>query len=126
MSTGADSKLWREPGEAPVFREPWEAQAFAMVLTLHQQGLFTWAEWAEMLSSEIAAAQAQGDPDTGGSYYGHWLRALERLVSVKGMGSAAELARYRQAWNRAAQRTPHGQPVLLNSDDLDCSPTALP
>ena len=28
----------------PVFREPWEAQAFAMTLSLHERGLFTWPE----------------------------------------------------------------------------------
>ena len=28
--------------EGPVFREPWEAQAFAMALALHERRLFTW------------------------------------------------------------------------------------
>jgi len=123
-SAGApsDAMPWREGGDAPVFREPWEAQAFALVLSLHQQGLFSWREWADTLSGEIAAAQAAGDPDRGDSYYRHWLRALERLVSRKGAGSEAELARYRQAWDRAANRTPHGQPVLLRDADFEPGP----
>ena len=32
--------------DGPVFREPWEAQAFAMAVSLHERGLFTWPEWA--------------------------------------------------------------------------------
>jgi hypothetical protein len=30
------------PVEEPVFREPWEAQAFSMAVALHERGLFTW------------------------------------------------------------------------------------
>src|SRR5690606_17564739 len=71
--------------EGPVFREPWEAQAFAMAVTLHGRGLFTWPEWAATLAAEIKRAQAAGDPDTGETYYLHWLAALERLVAEKGV-----------------------------------------
>ena len=104
--------------EGPVFREPWEAQAFAMALALHQRGLFSWVEWAQALSTQIAAAQAAGDPDTGDTYYRHWLAALEGLVAAKGASSAAELARYQQAWDHAADRTPHGQPIELRDEDF--------
>jgi nitrile hydratase accessory protein len=102
----------------PVFREPWEAQAFAMALALHQRGLFTWTEWAATLAEEIKRAQAAGDPDTGQTYYRHWLATLERLVAEKGLASAATLERYREAWDRAAGRTPHGRPIELSPDDL--------
>jgi nitrile hydratase accessory protein len=78
--------------EGPVFREPWEAQAFAMTLTLHERGLFTWPQWAATLSEEIKRAQAAGDPDTGETYYRHWLNALERLVAEKGVADAARPA----------------------------------
>ncbi|HSK40535.1 MAG TPA: nitrile hydratase accessory protein [Arenibaculum sp.] len=71
--------------DGPVFREPWEAQAFALTLRLHESGHFTWPEWAETLAAEIAAAQAAGDPDLGDTYYRHWLRALERLLASKGI-----------------------------------------
>jgi nitrile hydratase accessory protein len=102
----------------PVFREPWEAHAFAMALRLHEQGLFTWSQWAAALSAEIDAAQAAGDPDTGDTYYHHWLAALERLVSEHGAASEAEQARTREAWRRAADRTPHGHPIELRADDF--------
>src|SRR3954453_1704635 len=78
-------------GSEPVFREPWEAQAFAMAVALHQGGLFTWTEWAARLAQAIRTAQAQGDPDTGESYYHHWLAALEALVVEKGAASAQGL-----------------------------------
>ncbi len=79
--------------EGPVFREPWEASAFALVLKLHQGGHFTWPEWVDHLSAEIRAAQQSGDADLGGTYYRHWLAALEKLVADKGLAPAAELAR---------------------------------
>src|SRR5215475_5878151 len=75
--------------EGPVFREPWEAQAFAMVVALQERGLFTWNEWAETLGAEIKAAQQAGDPDTGATYYRHWLAALERMVAAKGVTDRA-------------------------------------
>jgi nitrile hydratase accessory protein len=104
--------------QGPVFREPWEAQAFAMALALQQRGLFTWGEWATALAQEIKRAQTAGDPDTGDTYYRHWLATLERLVAEKGVASEETLERYREAWDRAASRTPHGRPIELSSDDF--------
>ncbi len=107
------------PGvDGPVFREPWEAHAFALVVSLHERGLFTWPEWADALAAQIAAAQAHGDADLGDTYYRHWLAALESLVAAKGAATTAELARTRDAWDRAADRTPHGQPIELREGDF--------
>lgn len=100
----------------PVFAEPWQAQAFAMAVQLHARGLFTWPEWAATLADEIRRAQAAGDPDTGQTYYHHWLAALERLVAEKGAASAAELADRKHAWDRAARATPHGEPIVLGAE----------
>jgi nitrile hydratase accessory protein len=105
-------------GAEPVFHEPWEAQAFALALTLHERGVFTWTEWAAALAREIKAAQAAGDPDTGATYYRHWLAALERLVAEKKVAGADTLARYRDAWTHAAARTPHGTPITLADEDF--------
>jgi nitrile hydratase accessory protein len=104
--------------DGPVFREPWEAQAFAMALALNERGLFTWTEWAAALAAEIKRAQTAGDPDCGDTYYLHWLAALERLVAEKGVASPATLHRYRDAWDHACDRTPHGQPIELSADDF--------
>jgi nitrile hydratase accessory protein len=104
--------------DGPVFREPWEAQAFAMTLALHERKLFSWSEWAATLAEEIKRAQAQGDPDTGETYYHHWLAALERIIAEKGVADAARLADTRHAWARAAARTEHGQPIELAPEDF--------
>jgi len=104
--------------DGPVFRAPWEAQAFAMALALNARGVFTWDEWAQTLGEEIRRAQAAGDPDTGETYYRHWLAALERLVTRKGLTTAQALTRYRDAWEQAADRTPHGKPIALTPEDF--------
>ncbi|KDR30616.1 nitrile hydratase accessory protein [Caballeronia zhejiangensis] len=121
-STDAESKLKELraalpelpfDGDGPVFRAPWEAQAFAMALALHERGVFTWKEWAHALSIAIEDAQAAGDPDHGDTYYAHWLSALERLTAEKGCVSDAMLAQRRDEWHEAARATPHGQPIVL-------------
>jgi nitrile hydratase accessory protein len=105
-------------GEAPVFAEPWQAQAFAMAMTLQQRGVFSWNEWADELGSRIKAAIAQGDPDDGTTYYRHWLATLERLVARKGIASFETLDRYYHAWDHAAERTPHGHTIELTAEDF--------
>ncbi len=104
-------------GGTPVFAAPWEAHAFAMAVALCETGLFTWPEWAAALAAEIKAAQAAGDGDTGKTYYVHWLAALEGLLAAKGVATAEALARYRNAWDAAARRTPHGTPIELRAED---------
>jgi nitrile hydratase accessory protein len=104
--------------DGPVFREPWEAQAFAIALSLHERGLFTWNEWAAALADEIKIAQASGDPDTGATYYRHWLATLEKLVATKGVATLETQHRYRDAWDHAADRTPHGKPIELKPEDF--------
>ena len=120
MDTGSRSQrsLGRnDEGSETAFREPWEAQAFAMARTLQERGLFSAREWAAALADEIKRAQAAGDPDTGETYYRHWLAALERLVAVKGMADPQTLSRTREAWRRACERTPHGSPIELKPAD---------
>ncbi len=99
--------------EGPVFRAPWEAQAFAMAVKLHEAGHFTWKEWAARLAEEIAAAAKRGEEDDGSRYYHYWLAALERIVAEKGLVSVEELATRKDQWERAARETPHGQPIEL-------------
>jgi nitrile hydratase accessory protein len=97
--------------DAPVFREPWEAEAFALAVALNERGLFTWPEWSAALGAEIERAEHD-------DYYRHWLAALERIVAEKELTDAATLARYSDAWGRAAERTPHGTPIELRAEDL--------
>jgi nitrile hydratase accessory protein len=95
--------------DGPVFAEPWQAQAFALTLKLHEGGAFTWPEWAAALSAELA-----GDPlDDGARYYDHWVAALEGLVTGRNLAEPAELSTRKDAWEAAYLRTPHGKPVQL-------------
>lgn len=102
----------------PIFHAPWEAEAFALAVSLNEHGLFTWKEWATTLGDEIKKAQAAGDPDTGETYYLHWLAALERILAEKGVVERGALARTRGAWARACARTPHGTPIVLRAEDF--------
>jgi len=104
--------------EGPVFGAPWEAEAFALAVSLQERGLFTWTEWAATLGDEIKKAQSLGDPDTGETYYHHWLATLERMVAAKGLTDLDALTRTRDAWQRACARTPHGAPIELRPDDF--------
>jgi nitrile hydratase accessory protein len=88
------------------------------VLALFERGAFTWPQWAAVLADEIERAQAAGDPDTGGTYYHHWLAALERIVSERGLTDREALLRYHDAWDHAADRTPHGSPIVLSPEDF--------
>ena len=101
--------------DEPVFAEAWQAQSFAMVQALQQQGRVTPREWMDALSAEIAASNTRGEPDDGSRYYDCWLAALEKLVVAKGFMSQAEMARRKQEWDEAARVTPHGQPIVLKS-----------
>ena len=101
--------------DGPVFAEPWQSQAFALAVKLSEQGHFTWQEWATALADELRAAVGRGEPDDGSRYYNHWLAALERLVTAKGLADSALLFARKEAWAEAYRRTPHGQPVELAS-----------
>jgi hypothetical protein len=48
--------------KGPVFREAWEAQAFALTRNLYERGVFSWPEWTAALAKEIRRAQSAGDP----------------------------------------------------------------
>jgi len=105
-------RLPRDEG-GPVFAEPWQAQAFALAVKLSEQGHFTWKEWAAGLAEELQAAARRGEPDDGSRYYEHWLTALERLVTAKGLTDQTALLTRRDAWAEAYRATPHGTPVEL-------------
>lgn len=104
--------------DGPVFSEPWQAQAFAMVLALYERGLFTWPQWADALAAQIETAPAPDGADPGDAYHRQWLAALESLVVDRRAASPDELQHWRDAWRRAAERTPHGRPIEPGGDDF--------
>ena len=90
--------------EEPAFAEPWQAQAFAMAVALHERGAFTWDVWAATLGPALEA-----EPD----YWTAWLRALETVMAERSLATAGEIEARTEAWREAADRTPHGQPIVL-------------
>lgn len=104
---------------APTFDEPWQAQAFALVVSLQQKGIFTWHEWSEALGNEIRADAPKGDAESNRVYYTFWLRALERIVEDKGIVESNTLRKYGYAWQKAAARTRHGDPIQLKETDFE-------
>ena len=101
------------PPEPPTFAEPWQAEAFALVVHLHARGAFIWTEWADALSAEIKAADERGEGGEGEHYYERWLAALESLVTDRGMADRPALDERKAAWTEAYRHTPHGRPVTL-------------
>ena len=94
-------------GDDRVFDEPWQAQAFALAVDLHQRGAFTWAEWAQALGIALR------DNPQGDGYYFGWVAALESICAAKGLTDTATLAARRSDWMTAYRETPHGRPVEL-------------
>ena len=107
-------RIPRDEG-GPVFAEPWQAQAFALAVSLSEHGHFTWKEWATALADELKVAASRGEPDDGSHYYEHWLAALERLVVAKGLFDPGAMLARKEAWADAYRHTPHGKPVELPS-----------
>ncbi len=88
--------------DTPVFTEPWQARAFAVVVKLCQDGHYEWGEFQRRLIDEIGAADAVGDATTG--YYEHWLAACERLLIERGLTAPGDLAERKAT--AAASRPP--------------------
>jgi nitrile hydratase accessory protein len=114
QSLAALPQLPRDAG-APIFAEPWQAQAFALAVKLSEQGHFTWKEWAAALARELEAAANRGEPDDGSHYYDHWLAALEHMLTTKGLTDPAALLARKEAWADAYRHTPHGKPIELRA-----------
>ncbi|MBZ9653135.1 nitrile hydratase accessory protein [Phyllobacterium lublinensis] len=100
-------------GDTPVFAEPWQAEAFAIVVALHDRGLFSWNEWANALSTQLKRPDALAD---GSDYYHGWLAALESIIATKNIAGKEDIDDLAAAWQRAAHATPHGKPILLEND----------
>ncbi|WP_436039043.1 nitrile hydratase accessory protein [Rhizobium sp. LjRoot98] len=97
----------------PVFSEPWQAEAFAMTVRLHEKGVFSWSEWAEALSHELYKPGRRADAS---DYFDCWVAALSRLVTELSITSREQLDDLTESWHRAAEATPHGKPILLEND----------
>jgi len=96
------------------FAAPWEAQVFALVVSLQEAGLFTWSEWTDRLGREIRP----GDAPERAADYGAWLATLEAILAERGVAGPETVSARTAAFLRAAAATPHGQPIRLENDPL--------
>jgi len=108
----SQSEYWPDLQEA-TFAEPWQAQVFALTVKLNEGGIFSWSEWSEALGKELAGAAQDGS-----DYYERWLLALDGLLVRKHVATPAQIQDLTEAWQRAAEATPHGKPILLENDPL--------
>lgn len=111
----ADTPIPRD-ADGPVFAEPWQAQAFALVVALQNRGVLSAEEWAQALGAEIREAVAAGGCSDGSDYYERWCEALEHLLIAKGLASRNGVDALAASWARAAEATPHGKPIRLEND----------
>lgn len=95
-------------GDEQVFAEPWQAQLFAMTVTLHERGVFTWPQWAQVLGRHVATGASDGS-----DYYARWADAFTEMLAERGVVDGEQVARTTAAWHAAAARTPHGRPIEL-------------
>ncbi len=95
------------------FTAPWQATAFALTVRLHEQGLFSWSEWADAFSPRLLAPDAAAD---GSDYYDRWVATLEQLLIERDVADPALIDALSDAWSDAAHATPHGQPIELGPD----------
>lgn len=72
--------LPRKSGEM-VFHHEWERRAFAIAVSLAEQGVFHWGEFQAELIRAVAEAESQDPPSRG--YYESWLVCLERLLQKR-------------------------------------------
>ena len=106
----AGAALPRDAGE-PVFAEPWQAHTFSVIMSLYEDGHYSWAEWDDYLGYRIqapghfggAAAEEAPPPGTnrspflaaceedGAKFYHLWLAAAEPLLDAKNLVSKSEL-----------------------------------
>ena len=89
----ADLPLLPRDDDGPAFTEPWQAQAFAVVVELTEAGTITREEWAHRLGAVFKEAEARGEYDTGLRYYDHWLTALERVIVEKNLAGWEDLSK---------------------------------
>ena len=107
--------LRASPEGTPPFPAPWAAEAFALTVHLHERGVFSWPQWVEALSGEL---QKPGKRANGDDYYQSWVEALCNLLGSLGILHPEEVAEMKERWQRAAEATPHGKPILLENADL--------
>jgi len=86
-----------------------------LTIHLHERGVFTWPQWTAALSVEV---RKPGKREDGSDYYQSWVEALCNLLGSLDILQPDEVSAMKERWQRAAEATPHGKPILLENADL--------
>jgi len=114
----------------PVFKEPWEAQAFAMTVSLHARRRLQLARMGPTHSPGSSPPRRARRGRRRTRYYEHWLAALEKLVAGKklvrtGAGTRAWTNGTRRAWTPPMIECAPEAPAARRKVVLDaCHPSA--
>lgn len=106
--------------ESAPFEHPWQAQAFSLIVYLHQAGLFSWKTWVDVFSKEIKASPMQAEESINDAYYRQWVSATENMLLSLELTGKEDIIRRTNEWRQAYLNTPHGMPVVLTS--ATCAP----
>ena len=74
--------LPRKSGEM-VFHNDWERRAFAIAVSLAEQGAYDWSEFQQQLIAAVAEAEKDDPLNPSRGYYESWLASLEALLREK-------------------------------------------
>ena len=74
--------LPRKSGEL-VFHADWERRAFALAVSLAEQGAFEWSAFQQQLIKAVAEAERKDPQHPTRGYYESWLVALEAVLAEK-------------------------------------------
>lgn len=83
--------LPRMSGEL-VFHDHWERRAFALAVSLAEQGRFEWPTFQANLINAVAEAEAADPLHPSRDYYESWLVALEATLAETRLLEAAQPA----------------------------------
>jgi len=85
------SALPRKSGEL-VFHDEWERRAFAIAVSLAEQGEYDWSDFQQSLIRAVADAERNDPLHPSRGYYESWLAALEELLTERGLAPANRIS----------------------------------
>jgi nitrile hydratase accessory protein len=103
----AADQIPRKEGELS-FREPWEVRTLGLVVSLYEEGHFTWPEFQSELVEAISEWEQLPEAERPAwSYYGCWQQAAERLIAKKDLVTSDEFDERAEEFMSGKRTPPH-------------------
>ncbi|RKF17096.1 nitrile hydratase accessory protein [Roseovarius spongiae] len=88
----------------PLFRAPWQARIFALIVALAQAGRLPWRAFQARLAAEITEMETKGAPEgVEDGYFDCWLRAAGEAMSQQRLIAPGEVDAQIDALREAIQ-----------------------